>query len=486
MDKKYQSISQAGIDTALMIDLLKAGKKVGMDSIAINRRGKKVLSAYFYPYKEENPHVMYSATKSFISTLMGLIIDEKRVNLDDCVLSFFPEIEPKNMSKYKEAMTVEHLLTMTTGHSICSIASLNESFVEDWVKLILDEPVPNEPGTVFLYDNGASYMIAAIINKVLGRSVLEFAKERLFDPMNITNFVWQTCPKGVHIGGWGLYLTTDDMLKFGQLFLQKGMWDGQRLVPEWWVERATRKHISTNPKEENNLGYGYQWWGTPWGYCAAGMGGQKIYVVPDKDMVVAITTSGGGDCNDMPDAMMEQFIIPAVDNGCATQQDVLQQELEALIKEMTLPPKKQRNIFSNCTKEINNKQYKFEDDKVLNTIELSFDKESMEATIKLQWNDHMSHTHKEHIKFGLDGQYRVSKLDFNPIEQMMYEYNDVYAMGEFTGDRVLEITIKNPCDLFAAKWQISFFADELCFKTIHQSFNMLPRFDAKYSLKKED
>jgi len=451
-------------------NLLYAAKDIGFDSISIVHKDKFVLSAYNYPYTKDKPHVMYSATKSFISTLAGILIHEGKLSLDDKVLSFFPEITPNNPSKNKSEMTLKHLLTMTTGHKVDSTASLYNAGDKTWVQVFLDQTVPLKPGTTFVYDSGASYMIGAIINKVINIDVLDFAKERLLDPLGITNFHWQKCPQGIAIGGWGLYLTTEDMLKFGQLFLHNGKWNGRQLVASWWVLEATKKHIST-PDEEDDLGYGFQWWMTPSGYCAAGMGGQKIFVAPELDLVVAITMSGIEDSNNMPDTMMNDFIIPAVKE----ENDDSNHSLETVICELESAPCKKPYILSPNLNEIIGKKYTFEKN-ALKSLELMQDGEC--GVLTLQWKDMFNHSHKESFPFCLDGTYGIKKSSSSSLLPMLH-YSDCHTKAVFKGDRVIEFSMQIPGELFRVNWSLNFSGDEIIFTTLYQSMEHMPRFMAK-------
>lgn len=263
-----------------------------MHSVMIVRQQKVIAEAWWAPQTPETKHVMFSLSKSFTSTAMGLVIEEGKVKLDDPVLKFFPDEAPKEPSANLKVMTVKDLLTMSTGHEQEPKVSAS---TDSWVKTFLAHPVPHKPGTKFLYNTPATYMCSAIVQKVTGKTVLEYLKPKLFDPLGIKEPTWGTSPQGITLGGYGLFIRTEDIAKFGQLYLQQGKWNGQQLVPAAWVKQATSKVVE-NAKDANKdksdwqQGYGFQFWQCRHGaYRGDGAAGQFCIVLPEQETVIAIT-----------------------------------------------------------------------------------------------------------------------------------------------------------------------------------------------------
>ena len=232
---------------------------------------------------------MYSLSKSFTSTAVGLAIAEGKLSLDDEVLKFFPEDAPPEPSNNLKAMRVSDLLRMSTGQQ----SEPPRTPDQPWTKTFLAQPVPFKPGTHFLYNTSATYMLSAIVQKATGMTVLDYLRPRLFEPLGIEHPTWETSPQGISAGGFGLSIRTEDIARFGQLYLQKGKWQGKQLVPEAWVEAATARQTSngSNPKSDWDQGYGYQFWRCRHGaYRGDGAFGQYCIVLPEQDAVIAITS----------------------------------------------------------------------------------------------------------------------------------------------------------------------------------------------------
>ena len=265
-----------------------------MHSFMLLRNGTVITEAWWSPYSPERPHTLFSLTKSFTSTAVGLAVAEGRFSIDDTVLSFFPDKAPAQPDENLKAMRVRHLLTMSTGHAEDTTGRIMMRQDGDWVRGFLELPVENPPGAPFVYNSGASYMLSAIVQKVTGMRLVDYLRPRLFEPLGIAQFEWETCPKGINIGGWGLSLTTEAIARFGQLLLQKGVWEGKRLLPAEWVEQATSKQVSNGSKPDSDWeqGYGYQFWRCRHGaYRGDGAFGQYCIVMPDQQAVLAITSA---------------------------------------------------------------------------------------------------------------------------------------------------------------------------------------------------
>jgi CubicO group peptidase (beta-lactamase class C family) len=290
-----EGVSSAGI--MKFLDAVEKEKNE-LHSYVIVRHGKIISEGWWSPYGKDLKHIMYSVSKSFTSAGVGLAIAENKLKLTDKIVSFFPESLPDTLSTYMKEMTVENLLMMATGMNTDPMNRARAS--SNWPKAFLSAPVENKPGSVFKYNNMASFMLSAIVQKLTGQKLFDYLKPRLFEPLGITNVTWDDTPEGYTFGAIGLKLLSEDMAKFGQMLLQKGKWNGKQLLPQSWVEQATSFKIdnydtsSKMPKALNDFGhgYGYQFWRCKNNaFRADGLGGQFIIVVPDKDAVVVITCS---------------------------------------------------------------------------------------------------------------------------------------------------------------------------------------------------
>lgn len=260
-----------------------------MNSVMVIRHGHIVAEGYWTPYDAETRHALYSLTKSFTSTAIGLAVAEGKLSIDDLVLPLFPEDAPADPGTNLKALRIRDLLAMSTGqHSEASNRA-----GDHWTKNFLAHPFDHKPGTFFLYNTPASHMLSAIIQKKTGEPLIEYLRPRLFNPLGITDPVWNTSPQGVTSGGWGLKLRTREIARFGQLYLQRGKWQGRQLVPESWVMTATSRQVSngSNPRSDWEQGYGYQFWRTRNGfYRGDGAFGQYCVVMPEHDAVIIITS----------------------------------------------------------------------------------------------------------------------------------------------------------------------------------------------------
>jgi CubicO group peptidase (beta-lactamase class C family) len=269
-------------------------------SFMLLRHGQVVAEGFWSPYTVDDIQVLYSGTKSFNSTAVGMLVDDGKLSVDDLVLSKFPELAPAQPDANMQKMTIKNLLTMATGHTTDTIDTLRNAPNGEWTKAFLATTVPNAPGTNFLYNSGAAYVLGAIVQKTSGQTVDEFLTSRLFEPLGIQRHLWGKSPEGVNLTDGGLSVRTEDFAKFGLLYLQHGSWNGQQLVSEQWVTDATSKEISNGNNDSNwGYGYGYQFWRSPKGFRADGSLGQYSFVLPDEDIVIAITSgtsnSGGTD-----------------------------------------------------------------------------------------------------------------------------------------------------------------------------------------------
>ena len=293
-------------------------RSIELHSVLIVRHGYIVTEAYFPPYEQDTKHDVWSVTKSFVSALVGIAIEKGYIDgVTQPVLDFFPDRAVANRDSRKEAMTLEHLLTMTSGLDWSDGTQVQQMmWSRDWVQFILDRPMAAEPGTQLNYNSGNTHLLSAILQQATGMSALDFTREHLFEPLGISVVTWESDPDGISIGGWGIQMTPRDMARFGYLYSNDGVWDGQQVVPAGWVRASVEEHVEIEePIEPWGLHIGYGWWVHQIGaYAAHGRGGQFIYVIPHLDMVV-VFTSGIEDPEDSgfvkPELLVRDFIMPA-------------------------------------------------------------------------------------------------------------------------------------------------------------------------------
>ena len=283
-----------GVRSGAILDFVnEAEAKIeALHSVMVVRHGQVIAEGWWAPYGAEEPHQMFSLSKSFTSTAVGLAIAEGKLQVEDEVLKFFPEEAPAKPSANLKAMRLRDLLTMAAGHHAEDLLGFSLTTDESVVKRFLALPVAHKPGTFFAYSTVATYMQSALVQKVTGQTVLEYLRPRLFEPLGIKNPVWEQSKQGVSQGGTGLSIRTEDIAKFGQLYLQKGQWNGKQLVPASWVDMATARWMSngSNPASDWEQGYGFQFWRCRYGVIRGdGAHGQFCIVMPELDAVIAIT-----------------------------------------------------------------------------------------------------------------------------------------------------------------------------------------------------
>ena len=279
-----------GISSDLFAALLReldASKDTEMHHFMALRHGKVICECNFAPYPKGMWHITHSMCKSITGMAIGMLIEEEKLKLDENIYDIFPDHINAFSKIFRPVITVENLLTMTSG------ITFNESGIvsgNDWLGSFLNASVNGKPGTEFQYNSLNTYVLSAIVTKRTGETLAKYLTPRLFEPLGITKYYWETCPKGITKGGWGLFLCAEDMAKLGQLYLQKGKWNGQQLVSEYWIEISTARHLKT---QNDTYGYGYQLWmeQRPGSFEYNGMLGQNVIIYPDMDMVL-VTNAG--------------------------------------------------------------------------------------------------------------------------------------------------------------------------------------------------
>jgi CubicO group peptidase (beta-lactamase class C family) len=325
---------EQGIQSQILAEMMEHIKKnsFNINSISIVRNGYMVLDAYFYPFSKGQQHIIHSCTKSIMSALIGIAIDKGYIqNVDQPIMDFFPDKAFANMDDLKKSITLENLLTMSSGLK-CRDSYLYRyvGFYEmrnsnDWAQYVLDLPMAEAPGEKFEYCNGVSFLLSAIIQNTTKMKTLDFARKHLFEPLGIIDVDWQTSPQGIDVGYGEMWLIPHDMAKIGWLYLNKGRWDNKQIVPSAWVEVSTRGMLFDH--------YGYQWWVDSAGYyMAVGWKGQRIFVVPEKNIVAIFTANLTGTKASISNQLFNYYIIPATASpGSLPSNGKEQARLDALV-----------------------------------------------------------------------------------------------------------------------------------------------------------
>ena len=368
--------------SAIMAFLLEAEHKIdALHSVMIVRHGHVVAEGWWAPYDANTRHELYSLSKSFTSTAVGLAIAEGKLSLDDPVLKFFPNEAPAAPSNNLKLMRVHDLLRMSTGHQ-------TEPLLQPSVKAFLAFPVAHKPGTHFMYNTPATYMLSAIVQKVTGQTVLDYLRPRLFEPLGIEDPTWGMSTEGISFGGYGLSVRTEDIARFGQLYLQKGKWQGKQLVPAAWVEAATSRQTSngSNPQSDWDQGYGYQFWRCRHGaFRGDGAFGQYCIVMPEQDAVIAIT-SGVKDMQAVLNLIWDK-LLPAMSAQPLATDDRGAKELQVKLAGLKLPTQNGSVAPVQIRSDVAGKTYTFkENDQKVDALALEFNGVDGEATLVGRFN----------------------------------------------------------------------------------------------------
>ncbi len=330
---------EQGMRSQMLAEMMEHIKKnsFDIDSILIVRNGYMVLDAYFYPFSIEQKHHIFSCTKSIMSALIGIAIDKGYIqNVDRPIIDFFPDKAFANMDDLKKSITLKNLLMMASGlkcrdsylYRYVGFFDMRNS--NDWAQYVLDLPMADAPGEKFVYCNGVSYLLSVIIQNATKMKTLDFARKHLFEPLGINDVEWERSPQGIDAGYGEMWLKPHDMAKIGWLYLNKGRWGNKQILPSAWVEVSTKGHIDATLFDH----YGYQWWVDSGGYyMAVGWKGQRIFVVPQKNIVAVFT----GDLTGLGEALilknlLDFYIIPAASSPNSLPSSTAEQaRLDALV-----------------------------------------------------------------------------------------------------------------------------------------------------------
>jgi CubicO group peptidase (beta-lactamase class C family) len=402
---------EEGMDSARLADMVDRiqQEKMALNSLLIVRNGYLVTELYAYPYSAGQVHFIASVTKSVMSALVGIAIAQGSIkDVHQTLFSLLPAKGAANLDAQKQAITLEDLLTMTSGLDCHENPAPGEAFMQaspDWVQFMLDLPMAAQPGTTFNYCTAAVELVSAIVQQATGMSAREFANQNLFAPLGIgpvSEAQWTPDPQGVTMGGYGLALTPRDMAKLGYLYLEQGQWDGETVVPADWVATSTASHSNLgNPKE-----YGYLWWADPEGkwVAALGMAGQHIFVYPAENLVVVFTsdlpTNAPESDYDPLKELLDGYILPAVKAGAplpANAESVAR--LDAGIQALAQPQPVAPAPLPAIPREISDKAYTLADNAFgWHTMTFTFQDQADEATVTVDG---------QQLAIGLDNVYRT-------------------------------------------------------------------------------
>ncbi len=380
---KRSTPEKQGIDSKAILNFIHEIESLDLElhSFMILRHGYVISEAWWKPYKKDEVHMLNSLSKSFTSTAIGLAVGEGLITLNDRVISFFEEYVPDRVHKNLDQMTIRHLLTMNTGHDKDFMMDIINRHEQDWVQCFFQEEVIHEPGTHFVYNNMATYMLSAIIQKVAKITIEDYLKSRIFEVLGI-ECTWAKCPKGINFGAFGLNLTTESIAKFGQLYLQNGLWDGRQIIPAEWIKEATTYQVKTDRDGDGDrsVGYGYQFWRCRHNaYRGDGAFGQYCIVMPDQDAVIAIT-SGVDNMQAVLDAVWKHLLTGMVD-GVIQEKDaynMMQQKIENLAYTL------EGNTSSPWKDTINGNTYKLEsNDYGIKNVTFTFQDDYIELRVNV-------------------------------------------------------------------------------------------------------
>jgi hypothetical protein len=344
------------------------------------RHDKVIAEGWWKPYRENYNHILYSLSKSFTSTAVGFAVQEGLLTVEDYVLDIFKDKLPCTPCENMQKMKVKHLLMMSTGHS----KEINAYSSEDWIYAFLSSYIDNKPGSMFVYNNPAAYMLSAIVQKQTGVTILEYLKPRLFEPLGFSEDIWwENSPQGINLGFAGFNIKTEDIAKFGVFLLNRGKWESKQLLAAEWIDEASAKHIETKDEAFDwRQGYGYQFWRClpENAYRADGAFGQFCIVMPNQDMVIAVT-AGSQKTDEILEAAWK-YLIPAIKDSIKPDSE-MQNSLENKLKSLEIPVPKCKGTSDYAVK-YSDKVYQIAENP-LGIIKLSFhfgEKSSVAITTK--------------------------------------------------------------------------------------------------------
>ncbi|MDR1928232.1 MAG: beta-lactamase family protein [Oscillospiraceae bacterium] len=434
---------EVGVSSQAVLDLINEFERQGMElhSLMVLRHGKVAAECWRHPYAAEIPHAIYSCSKSVAGTAAGFAIDEGLFSMESKLHELFPEIKRRRQRVRYEKITVRHLLNMTAGLTLNVL--LPKAGRDDWVGDFLRSRVKHEPGKVFHYANEHAYLISVLIHRLTGQGLQEYLRPRLFAPLGIDPFFWETDAQDREGGGWGICWKTEDSAKFMQCYLDGGKWDGRQVIPAWWVREATSPQAQNpdNCKADSRVGYGYQFWmcREPNTFAARGMFCQQGVVMKDYDAVFVYT---GADADEQKPF---EVLYPHFPGGFVAQGDRPDPAVLAALREkiagLTLPPPTASPQRPPLEKELSGETIRLRRQYFLNAVglpssllsmvvnQLCYDKAGGIDDIRLRfgenegsfsWTEGRQSRKENTLPFGLDGSFRegafsLSGFDFNAL-----------------------------------------------------------------------
>jgi CubicO group peptidase (beta-lactamase class C family) len=455
---------EQGLDSAKLAEGLRQiqQKNIPIHSLLIVRDGRVLLNATFYPYDGESPHSVASVTKSLTTLLIGIAIDQGKLNLNDKMVSFFPDATIANPDPRKNDITIQDLASMSSGFDCNGLPdelTVKEMEISpNWVQFGLDLPMAYKPGTHWVYCGVGMHLLSAILEKVTGSTAIDFARQYLFKPLGIKEVFWPTDPQGVNMGAGNTRLLPADMAKIGYLYLHGGVWEGNQIVSRSWVEQSIKKQFSP----PNGDGYGYGWWSsvsdTGKSFFAQGDGGQRIVVNPYYSSIV-VTTSEGFNYDDIDPYIVAAVIdpknpLPTNPTGVA--------ELQRVLAALPLPPDPQPvPALPDIATTISGKTFQMGPNPFgIESVRLVFDA-TPQANLQVTFADGSPSPLAE---VGLDGIYRLTpglNLDRAGHPFADFQNLSVGLRGRWTDARTFVLDYNTISNYYYYELQMNFDGDKL-------------------------
>jgi CubicO group peptidase (beta-lactamase class C family) len=380
------SPEQQGVASSAILAFIEALDRNVHDvhGVMLLRHGSVIAEGWWSPYRAEYPHMLFSLSKSFTSTAVGLAVSEGYFSLNDPIVSFFLDEAPAKISDNLVAMRVRDLLSMSSGHGADTWIYTDDTYDIDWTPRLLAQTVVHQPGTQFVYNSGATYLLSALVQKTTGQNLIDYLTPRLFEPLGIENPTWSQTSQGVSLGGIGLKITTEDIARFGHLYLQHGLWNGQQLLPENWIAEATSAQASNGDPavaSDWTQGYGFQFWRCQHNiYRGDGAFGQLCIVMPEQDAVLAIT-GGYGDMQQVMELTWEH-LLPAMNTDTLPENTEAHTALTDKLSHLRLPTV-QGQVTSSIASQVSGRTYQVDANQYgIQTLSLNFTESGCTLTVK--------------------------------------------------------------------------------------------------------
>lgn len=447
-----QGVSSAGISK-----FIEAANSSGLQwhSFMLLRHGNVIAEGWWKPFDAAYKHTLYSLSKSFTSTAIGLLAKDGKLKVDDQVISFFPDDLPDEVSDNLKAMTVKHMLTMNTGHAEDTTPKMRESS-GSWTKTFLSLPVEHKPGTHFLYNSGATYMLGAIVKKVSGQDLEDFLTPRLFTPLDITDHDWEKSPDGLSVAGWGLRLKIEDIAKLGQLYLQKGKWNGNEILTEDWVDEASSAQTTSNPGDGDwSQGYGYQFWRCKPGFFRGdGAFGQYCIVMPQHDAVLVVNSESWDMQKQM--TIMWETLLTAMRDTTLPESSTALSKLKSDISGLAIPVTK-GSMNDGLAKKYNGSTVSFNENPFgVKSVALKFAKDGFTLTVDKGTEKHVIQSGWEKwISNKESGPYVFAVSNRNPVPSR------IAATSTWVTQNALQMDLKFIEGIHGDKITLTFNGDKL-------------------------